>query len=319
MMSGSRIYISHGSALCYWRTNPPYYVLDGADQSIRTLRDCPETDDLIRSFYLSEAEFGPRPIDVLVPPEGPRPQSFLRYHIQKAPLPRHSLYPLRDGIHLVSPDLCFVELCNTISTIEALQLGMELCGTYALRPDELEDKASRDYQLTSADSLRRKTSAWKGIHGLVQARKVVQYLVDGSASPMETNLYLLLCLPQKYGGYNIEKPELNVELDLPEEGRLILRQDKVKPDLLWRNWDLVVEYDGEYHNDPQQRIRDEKRRVLLETMGYTVLVVKKQQVYDPIAFASLAEVIAEKCGKRVRPLTLKQQYARENLRATLLE
>ena len=314
----SKLYISHDSALYYWRTNPPRYVLEGADRNIRALNDCPSSDEQIRDFCLSEAEFGPRPIDVLVSPKSPRPRSILHYHIQKAPVPRHSLYPLRDGIHLTSPELCFVQLCKTHSLLEALELGMELCGTYALRPGASEDSAPRDYQLTNVGSLTRKVKAWKDIHGLALARKAVQYLADGSASPMETKLYLLLCLPQQYGGYNIKKPELNVEIKLSEEGRLILRQTKVKPDLLWRkNW-LVVEYDGEYHNNPHQRIEDEKRRSLLETMGYTVLVVKKQQLYDPIAFNGIAETIARKCGKRIRPLTVKQQFARENLRDALL-
>ena len=233
-------------------------------------------------------------------------------------MPRNSLYPLRDGIHLVSPELCFVQLCKELSFIEALQLGMEFCGTYALRPDGLEDRAMRDYQLTNVMSLRRKTRAWKDLHGLVQARKAAQYLADGSASPMETVVYLLLCLPQQYGGFNIERPEINVELPLEEEGRLILRQEKVKPDFLWRNHTFIVEYDGEYHNDPRQRIRDEKRRMLLESMGYTVITVKKQHVYDPLAFEGFAKLVAERCGKRLRPLTLKQRYARENLREALL-
>ena len=314
----SKLFISHDSALYYWRTNPPRYVLEGADRDIRALNDCPASDEQVRDFHLSEAEFGPHPIDVLVSPKSPRPRSILRYHVQKAPVPRHSLYPLRDGIHLTSPELCFVQLCKTRSLVEAVELGMELCGTYALRPEALEGYAPRDYQLTSVGSLSRKVKAWNDVHGLAIARKAVQYLADGSASPMETKLYLLLCLPQQYGGFNIEKPELNVKIELTEEGRLILRQEKVKPDFLWRKQELVVEYDGEYHNDPRQRVKDEKRRALLEAMGFTVLVVKKQQLYDPIAFNSIAETIAKKCGKRIRPLTVKQQFARENLRNALL-
>ncbi len=317
-MAEKRIYISHGSALHYWRTNPPRYVLDGADRSIRVLRYCPESDEQVQAFCLSEAEFGPRPIDVIVPDGGARPRSILRYHVQKAPIPPRSLFPLRDGIHVASPELCFVQQCQSFSFAETLELGMELCGTYALRPTELEDMASRDYQLASADSMRRKTQAWKELHGLVQARKAACYLVDGSASPMETKLYLLLCLPQQYGGYHLERPELNPEIPLPEEYRGVLRQDKVKPDFLWRKHNLILEYDGEYHNDPAQAVRDERRRMVLEAMGYSVITVKKQHVYDPLLFGRFAEMLVRRCGKRLRPLPLKQQYARENLRNALL-
>ena len=317
-MESARIYISHKSALFFWRTNPPWYVLEGADRNIRALRNCPSTNKQIRDFRLSEAEFGPKPIDVLVPLHSPRPRSILTYHIQKAQLPPHSLYPVRDGIHVVSPALCFVQLCNSLPIIEALKLGMELCGTYALRPDGFEDKSSRDYQMMIAAPLARKLETWSDIHGLHQARMVARYLVDRSASPMETNLYLLLCLPQKLGGYNLKRPELNPEIELPVEARLILRQEKIKPDMRWLKEKLIVEYDGEYHNDPTQALKDEKRRVVLETLGYTVIVVKKQQVYDPIAFDGVAIMIAKKCGKRIRALSIKQQVAREQLREGLL-
>ena len=317
-MTCSSIYISHDSALHFWRTNPPAYILEGADRNIRVLRRCPTSDVEVRDFGLSELEFGPRPIDVLVPPGAPCPRSILRYHEQKTQLPPRSLYPLRDGIHLVSPALCFVEKCASLPFIEALELGMELCGTYALRPDETNDYSPRNYQLTSVLSLNRKTKGWQGIHGLKKARVVVLYLADGAASPMETKVYLLLCLPQKYGGFNIEKPEINVEMQLTEEERRILRQLKVKPDFFWRDAKLIVEYDGEYHNDPVQAAKDAKRNVLLESLGYTVVSIKKQQVYDPLAFDNFASMVAEKTGRRIRPLTAKQHYARENLRDALL-
>lgn len=317
-MTNANIFISHNSALHFWRTNPPWYVLEGGDRNIRSLKNCPASDEQVREFHLSEAEFGPAPIDALVPPDGPRPRSMLRYHVQKAKIPPHSLYPVRDGIHVVSPALCYVQLCNALPFATALQLGMELCGTYALRPDALEDKSSRSYQLVTADTLRRRLQSWKDLHGLAQARKTLTYLADGSASPMETNLFLLLCLPQKYGGYNIGKPELNPRIELPLEGRLVLRQESVKPDMLWRNARTIVEYDGAYHDDPQQARRDEKRRAVLEALGYTVVAVKRQHVYDPIAFEGFATMLAKKCGKRVRPLTAKQQIARDLLRAELL-
>ena len=136
---------------------------------------------------------------------------------------------------------------------------------------------------------------------------------------METKVYLLLCLPQKLGGYNLERPELNPKLELPPEGKLILRQNSVKPDMLWRDRKLIVEYDGGYHEDPAQTVKDEKRRVVLETLGYTVMAIKKQHVYDPIAFDGIATMLAQKCAKRLRQLTLQQQTARELLRKSLLD
>lgn len=135
---------------------------------------------------------------------------------------------------------------------------------------------------------------------------------------MESKLYLLLCLPQKYGGYNIARPELNATIELAEEQRIVLRQEKVKPDFLWQDSKLIVEYDGGYHEDPVQMKKDARRRVVLETLGYTVITVNRQQIFDPLAFDGFATMAARKTGRRPRPLSLKQQYARQGLREALL-
>ena len=135
---------------------------------------------------------------------------------------------------------------------------------------------------------------------------------------METVTYLLLCLPQQYGGYNLPQPELNSELKLDRGEQFLLRTTSVKPDLLWRKQGFIIEYDGEYHNYPAQAAHDNKRRIVLETLGYHVETLKKQDVFDPIAFDGFATMVAKRFGKRMRPLSLKQQYAREALRESLL-
>jgi very-short-patch-repair endonuclease len=195
---------------------------------------------------------------------------------------------------------------------------MELCGTYALRPDGIEGAASRDYALVDAKLFARHVKAWEGLRGLAAARKVARYLTNGSASVMETKLYLLLCLPQKYGGYNFMQPELNSRLAMTPSAREALRQKEVKPDMLWRDAKVVVEYDGAYHNDPRQSAHDALRKSILESMGYTVFTFKKWTVYNPLAFSEVADTLARKLGRRMRPLTAKQSFARDALREHLL-
>ena len=311
------IYISHSSALHYWRTNPPWYVLEGVEQNIRKLKSCPRNRGEIDSFRLPESEFGQRPIELLIPPGTFRPRVGFTCHVQTKPLPPHALVPLHGGIHVASPELCLVQAFNKLSFYEALQIGMEFCGTYALRPEGVEEKASRDYRLVDADAFARHVDSWEGISGLPSARKGAQYLANGSASPMETLTYLFLCLPRMYGGYNLGRPELNPEIELPFDLRLALRQDKVKPDLLWRKQKAVVEYDGSYHNEGAQATKDEVRKATLESLGYTVYRFKKQHIYDPVLFDRLALALAKRLNVRVRPLTPKQVHAREALRALL--
>ena len=318
-MAGS-LYISHSSALAYWRTNPPWYVLEGGDRDIRSLRSCARTADEFLSFNVPESEFGCDPVNILVPGSNPpRCPSRFKPHKQYKQLPRHALYPLWDGMFVTSPELCFVQMCQSLTFIEALELGMELCGTYALRPGSLEGMAQRDYPLIDAEALRRHLRSWQGLNGLSLARKVAQYLSTGSASPMETKLYLLLCLPLQYGGYNLGRPELNPEIPLDPAEREILRNTKIKPDMLWRQKGLVVEYDGSQHEEERQSKYDALRITVLEGKGYTVRRVKRHQLYNSLAFDSFATSTAELLNVRKRPITLKHQLAREALRKALLD
>ena len=217
----------------------------------------------------------------------------------------------------MSPELCLVQMCTVVPFLEALTIGMEFCGTYALRPNSVEESGRRDYQLIDAATFKKHVNDWNDLHGIKTARKIAPYLVNGSASPMETMLYLLLCLPQKYGGYNLGQPELNPQFDVPRDYLEVIRQQHIYPDMLWRQQKLIVEYDGAWHNYGEQPIKDTLRKAIFESMGYTVYQLKKQHVYNPIMFDGIANTIAAKLGKRVRPLTSKQVYAREELRALL--
>ena len=272
-----------------------------------------------QSANIPESEFGEPPFDILVPASSPPrcPERF-QPHKQHQQLPRHALYPLWDGIHVVSPELCFVQMCHTLPFAEALELGMEFCGTYALRPDDEGEMAQRDYALMDAETLSRRLQSWQGFNGLKLARKAAKYLAGNSASPMETKLYLLLCLPLQYGGYNLGRPELNPELDLTPAEMEILRSTKIKPDMLWRRQKLVVEYDGRQHEEERQSKRDALRITILESKGYTVYRIMRHQLYNPLAFDSFASTVRTFLGVRNRPATAKHRYAREELRSRLL-
>ena len=318
-MMATSLFVSHGSALNYWRTNPPWYVLEGADRDIRSLRSCARTAEDFESFNTPESEFGQPPIDILVPASNPpRCPDRFKPHKQLCKLPRHALYPLWDGIHIVSPELCYVQMCRSLSLVGALELGMELCGTYALRPSDRGGMAQRDYTLIDAGALRRHVESWRGLRGIETARTAAKYLAGNSASPMETKLFLLLCLPLQYGGYNLGFPELNPKFDLDPEELEILRRSKVKPDMLWRQEMLVIEYDGRQHEEEEQSKYDAMRKTVLEGRGYTVRQVKRQQLYNPLAFHSFACSVGAFLGIRQRPMTDKHQLARERLRAELL-
>lgn len=112
---------------------------------------------------------------------------------------------------------------------------------------------------------RKEMQQWNDAHPNTKGarlRKLMVPLADGGAeSPQESVLRWHLI---KAG---LPQPECNPRIALP--GGVVVR-----PDLLFRDALLVVEYHGIYHySTPEQGRKDEQRRRRLEAAGFTVIVV----------------------------------------------
>jgi very-short-patch-repair endonuclease len=92
-------------------------------------------------------------------------------------------------------------------------------------------------------------------------------LVDGGAeSPQESRLRLLLIR----GG--LPAPETQIEF----------RDLRIRVDMGWRQWKVVVEYDGVQHwTDGRQRSWDIERIAMLESTGWTVVRVSAEMMSRP--------------------------------------
>ena len=104
-------------------------------------------------------------------------------------------------------------MAREMTVAQLVQLELELCGTYALA--ENGPAISREAPLTTAAKLRAFVEAAAGAPGRATALRATRYLLDGSASAMETLLALLLYLPNNLGGYGLKKPKLNYSVDAP--------------------------------------------------------------------------------------------------------
>lgn len=51
--------------------------------------------------------------------------------------------------------------------------------------------------------------------------------------------------------------------------------------MLYRKQKLIIEYDGDYHRDPDQWSRDQVRRAELEALGYRMTVVTARDFDNP--------------------------------------
>lgn len=200
---------------------------------------------------------------------------------------------------IASPELCFAQLSPSLTVGQLVQLGFELCGTYALRLDA--PALNRDEPLTSAAKLSAYLQKFNNFPGHKKAQRAAHYILDGSASPMETLLAMLLTLPYAMGGYGIPSPQLNFKVDVPPSKRNRADRASCVCDLCWQEHKLCLEYDSaRYHLDPVQQESDARRRNVLATLGYTVITVSPRQLLDSGAFNRLAHQVAGYMGKRLR-------------------
>ncbi len=101
--------------------------------------------------------------------------------------------------------------------------------------------------------------------GAARARRALANVRVGAESRMETLLRLLLIRA------GLPEPELNP--------RLMIGDRPLHPDLLFRQWRVVLEYEGDAHRtDPAAWRRDIWRREAFQEAGYRVIQVHAEDV-----------------------------------------
>jgi hypothetical protein len=113
------------------------------------------------------------------------------------------------------------------------------------------------------------------LRGVRRVRDVIGFVRDGSESPMETRVRLMIRFA------HLPDPTPNVVLH-DEHGLFLARGD-----LVYARWMVLVEYDGWHHErNARQRQRDIGRRERLERAGWTVIVVTSHDLAAPRAIVN---------------------------------
>lgn len=225
-----------------------------------------------------------------------------RSHICPSTYPGGSFVVVEEGVAVASPALSFLQMAESFSVEELAVVGMELCGRYAVDRDGVI--ASR-HPLASASRLRRFVDRAEGRRGVKKARRASRFVMDDSASPMETSLALLLSMPCLLGGYGLPQPVMNARIDAAEPcGRMaVLHGDPrfFRGDLCWPQAKLCVEYDSDaYHTGSERIAHDSWRRTELHLAGFTVVTITKKQLYDAFLLDRVVHLLARHLGVRVR-------------------
>ena len=273
------VIVSHCSALELLRAVPPQarlYPRVGEPLELKSISTSPR-----ELAALDLGGFGIRrePVHVLVAGESREIKaSGVRTHWFGLPtMPGGLLLELAPGIYVAGPELCFVQMARSASTVGAVVLGYELCGWYSHFAEMVSGYYERP-PLTSVEMMGAAMSELSGLYGLGRAREALQWVRDGARSPMETVLSGELFLPARHKGLAFARPELNYEVPLDEAASAITGTKTCRIDVAWPGVRRGAEYDSkEFHLDPEKDLR---RKEALEHMGWTINTIKLEHMID---------------------------------------
>lgn len=273
------VIISHCSALELLRAVPPQarlYPRVGEPLELKSISTSPRE---LAALDLGSFGIRRKPVHVLVAGESREIKaSGVRTHWFGLPtMPGGLLLELAPGVYVAGPELCFVQMARSASTVGAVVLGYELCGWYSHFAEMVSGYYERP-PLTSVEIMGAAMTELSGLYGLGRAREALRWVRDGARSPMETVLAGELFLPGRHKGLAFARPELNYEVPLDEAASAITGTKTCKIDVAWPGARRGAEYDSrEFHLDPEKDLR---RKEVLEHMGWTINTIKLDQMVD---------------------------------------
>lgn len=292
--------LSHRSALELHRMGCPAEPFRGS------LRSAWASENVNRSFAfavrdsITQARYLTPPYHFLVPSAVKRASTDdVIFHAGCRELPAGSLRRVGRGVFVVSPECCMRQLACELDVAQLVMLGYELCGSYSFAADG--SAAFETLPQTSVGKLRRHAEASQGAHGVKRMRGALSLVGNGSRSPAETAVAMLLGMPHRYGGYGFPAPVLNYRVDPRGSRRALVAQSHFFCDLCWPDRRVAVEYDSDLCHTGAERIaRDARRRAGLLALGITAITLTRAQLYDERAFHSFALMLAKRLGYRIR-------------------
>lgn len=259
--------------------------LDRAAWRVRDITSSPSLEKLVRTM----------PIHVLV--KGTAPTHAcprLVSHRFTGRLPDGAVRSLGDGIYVSSPEFCIVQLARDLDSIALVRLMHELCGTYARQRGAKRGFIPRP-KLATVEGIREFAESCPRGTARRKVLMCLKWVVEDSASPLETAVGMLLSFPMHVGGFGLPRHRFNHEVKLSSPAAGIARRGLCRLDISWSDVLLDVEVHGSDHESEGAVDRDALRSEGLAYDGYSQLVITKSIATDPFAI----QQIARECARRI--------------------
>ncbi len=211
------------------------------------------------------------------------------------------LVRVAEGVYAPAPEYLLRQLSAQGSVVDLVQLTYELCGVYAHPSNqriELKDRKS----FTTTASVRRYLAKCRLFPGSRRLEQALSLSRDRSASHMETACAMLLGFPYRLGGLNFPAFEMNRQINFPRNMRAKLRRARCYGDLCWYERRLILEYESnEMHVGAAKIAVDSDRRNALIKIGFKVVTLTGNQMFNHEEFLRTARILADALGHRIQP------------------
>lgn len=232
-------------------------------------------------------------------------------------------------VYVASPALEYVIQAKSRSFPSTLLYGMELCGSYLADSERTAPCAFGLEPATTRIELIRNLKAFEHAYdprreearkasGLGRCLESIPYLLDDSASPMESIIAILLTLPMARGGWGIKGLSLNPRIALGGDASRIAGQEFFKPDGYVAKALVGYEYDSrEFHEGNGKDLHDRARLASAQFGGLRLFPLTWEVVEDEERCNAFCAEFARAAGKRPRAFNVITSKRRHKLRQDL--
>ena len=238
-------------------------------------------------------------------------------------LPAHPFIEVAQGLAISCPELIFLEMAAKMTMERLVMLGHELCGSFSRNP---HDPRNGNVMLwcppaTSSGRIEEFIRATKWNAQAERALRALSFVSDGAWSPTESIIATMVNLPYEEFGYGLGRCELNKKVDTSVELANAIGKNDRRPDLLFKDAPVGLNYDGAVHLDldkiAQAAInleRSPEEAAAQQTLDAVIAEVRAKAVDDIRRNRELAAA-----GYIVFPVTKEDLYENGGLDTVMLQ
>lgn len=167
--------------------------------------------------------------------------------------------------------------------------------------------------LLAVEDLQLYAQSKAGEYGAKKLLSAARLAQNGLESPLESKAMMLMCAGAWRGGEGWPAPWLNRRIEFEGAARELAGRSHCVCDQLWLEQKVVIEVNGlAYHADRQGFILKSGRTAALESLGYRVIDLDYEQMYNLDQWDARVEVISQMLGlplKKRTPAFIRRQRA----------